>query len=240
MAGDDRGPLLSGSQAGGSGAEHLACLACGVARLSGYAPVFFAAAGLAGGQVFMQAGDLLLAGGEGFDRHQGLLAQFSGPFDRLGRVGQPCCQASFGLSGGPVDLCLLALAACLLPPHHFFLAVNSVAAAGQQGTGSLDGRQRALLQVFDGHAQLLAPLIQFTLPIVEFALALIQLGFPLISCPFPLVGLPLPRIGPGFTLVGSALPLLGQLLPRVGPELALIGRTLPGSLGLQLSGRGGP
>jgi hypothetical protein len=54
--------------------EDLACLACGVARLPGYPPVLLAVAGLAGGQVFMHAGDLLLVGGKGLDRREGLLA----------------------------------------------------------------------------------------------------------------------------------------------------------------------
>lgn len=181
----------------------------------------------------MQAGDLFLVDGEGLNRCWGLLAQLLGPFDRRGRVGQPGGHSSFGLGGGPVDLCLLALAACLLPPHRFFLAVDALAAAGQQGTGPLDGRQRARLYVLHGRVQLLAPLAGLALPLV-------QLGFPLISRLLPFVGQPLPFVGSGFTFAGRVLPLISQLVPLVGADLALIGRLLPGRLGLPLSGLGGP
>lgn len=53
-------------------AEDLACSAGGGACLFGYVPVFLAVAGLAGGEVFVDAGDLFLGGGEGFDHGEGL------------------------------------------------------------------------------------------------------------------------------------------------------------------------
>jgi hypothetical protein len=55
--------------------------------LFGYAPVLFAATGLTGSQVFVQAGDLLLVSGVNFDRRDGPLAQPSGPLDRRARIG---------------------------------------------------------------------------------------------------------------------------------------------------------
>jgi hypothetical protein len=70
----------------------------------------------------------------------------------------------FGLGGGPVDLCLLALAAGVLPSHGFFMAVEAVAAASQQGTGPHDVRQHARLQVLDGRGSMLDPLSEFALP----------------------------------------------------------------------------
>lgn len=175
----------------------------------------------------MQAGDLLLVGGEEFDRHARLLAQLPGPLDRRGRVGRAGDQVSFGLGGGSVDLCLLALAACLLPSYRFFLAAQALAATDQQDAGSLDGGQRTRLQVLDGRADLPAP------P-GEPLFSLVQLGFPLISSPFPLVGPLLSLVGPGFTFVGFALPLIGESFSLVGPELALIGRKLPGGQSLPL------
>jgi hypothetical protein len=126
---------------------------------------------------------------------------------------------------------LLPLAACLLPPHRCFFAVKASVATGQQGTGPLDGRHRAHLQVLDGRTQLLAPLNEFPLPLVH-------LGFPQISRPFPLVGRPFPVVGPGFTFVSCVLSFVGQPFPVVGPELALIGRTFPGRRSLPLSGHG--
>jgi hypothetical protein len=81
----------------------VCCLACLVCR----PPVFIAAVGSAGGELFIDPGDFTLGRGEGFDYGQGLLAQLPGALDWLAEIGQPGCQAPTAFRRGPIDLSLL-------------------------------------------------------------------------------------------------------------------------------------
>lgn len=100
----------------------------------------------------MDLGDLVLGGGEGGDRGQGLLAQCR-PFHRLAGVRRLRFQAAFAFRSRPFDLRLLPLTACCATFDRRLLAVQACIAGIQQRTGPLDRLQRALFEVLQGSAQ---------------------------------------------------------------------------------------
>jgi hypothetical protein len=242
MPGGDRAQLSAGKSA-----QDLAGLACARACLFCGVPVFRTALRVTGGQVLMEAGDLVLGGRDVLDHRAGLLVQRHAALDELGRVRQPGRQAPFAFRRRPAGLCLMPPAACLPPLHRRLLAVETLPAQRQQGTRPRDGLQRALLQGLDGSASSSCALIQFPLALIDLPLALDSRGLPLVSLALALISPALPLVGQRFTLIsraialfGRTLALFGQALALIGRAIALFGRTLVRSLGLTPSRRAIP
>lgn len=206
--------------------------------------VFLAVAGEAGGQLFVHPGDFLLRGRESLDRVPGARPDFPGPLDCFAGVRQGGHQAPFGLRGFPLDLGFLSLTTTCRPLEPGFLPVQALSAAGQQGTGPLDARQHALLQVIDCDAIPSRSLIELAFALIELALALVQLSLALVGRTLSHVRRVLPRVGRAVAHVGRLLPRVGRplaLISQAGPvllALALVDRALPVGLGFRRGGCG--
>jgi hypothetical protein len=231
----------------GESAQDLAGSACAHAGLFCGVPVFLTALRVTGGQVLMEAGDLVLDGREVPDRRQGLLLQRHAALDERGRVRQPGRQAPFAFRRLPVDFRLMPSEAGLRPPRRRLVAVETLRAQRQQRTRPRDGLQRALLHGLDGIARPSCALIKLPLALIGRTLALESRRLPLVSLALALISLALALIGQGFPLISRALALVGQVLTLIGMALALIGhllallsRTLARSLGRTPSRRAIP
>ena len=189
-------------------------------------PVFLTALRVTGGQVLMEAGDVVLGGREVLDHRSGLLVQRHAALNEIGRLRQPARHAPFALRRGPAGSCLMPLAACLPPLHRRLLAVQTLPARRQQSTRPRDGLQRALLQGLDSNARSSCALIQFPLALNGLPLPLDSRGLLLVSLALSLISPALPLVGQGFTLISHALALIGRTLPLFGLALALIGQLL--------------
>src|SRR5215471_882972 len=183
----------------------------------------------------MDADDLILVDGEGFQRRHGLLAQHLGRLDCLAGVRRHGRVFPFDIRHRPAELCLPPVAVGLYPPYRLFMAVDTLPAQIQQRARSLDGLQRALLQALHSLAQRLPALIEFPLPFIDLLLALVQRGLPPVSLPFPLISHALALVSFAFALVRYALALFCRALALIGRLLALIRRALALSHGLTLS-----
>src|SRR5215471_6642182 len=142
----------------------------------------------------MDADDLILVDGEGFQRRHGLLAQHLGPLDCLAGVRRHGRVFPFDIRHRPAELCLPPVAVGLYPPYRLFMAVDTLPAQIQQRARSLDGLQRALLQALHSLAQRLPALIEFPLPLIGRLLALIRRALAL-SHGLTLSRPPIPRLG---------------------------------------------
>jgi hypothetical protein len=197
---------------------------------------------MAGGQLLMEAGDLVLYTGEGSDRrHRPLTLGFS-PLDQRARVRQPGCQVLFSGHRRSVGRRLLPSPERLGSRRARLPPVEALRAQGHQRTRPRDGLLAGLLPG-GGLADVAACLIERPLPVVGLAFPLIgqaltpvSLPLPVVGLAFPVIGLAFPLIGQAFPLIGQVLTLIGQVLTLVGCGLAVIGRTLARGQGIEPTG----
>ena len=216
----------------GECAQDLAGFACCLACLFGDAPVFLAVLRIAGGQVFMDAGDVVFTGGYIFDLRPRLLAQGPGPLDHSVRVRQPGHKAPFAFRRRPLNLRLLTPVADLRPLERRLLAVQLFPAQSQQRTGTLDDIPGALLQRADRLTDPLCALTKLALTLGKPLLQAAQRSLPLIRPALPLIRRGLALVGAVFPLIRPALPLIGQAAALIGHLIAFFSRPLARFLGL--------
>jgi hypothetical protein len=208
----------AGIVAGSAGS--CSCLVGAVAELG-------AEFGAAGGQVLMDAGGLLLDGGERFHRGEGPPAGCHRAAGELDGVGKPGGQAPFAFCGQPVDFCLLPLTVSLAPPEPGFLAVEPLPFQRQQFSRSLDDFQGAHLEVLNRQAQCPAALVEFVLALVGGLLALGLRGLALIGFSLALVGQGLAEIGPALPFISPAIAVIGHAFPLVSQAFPLVSQAFP-------------
>lgn len=129
----------------------------------------------------MDAGDVILAGGERLDGLGGLFAQLRGPLGQRLWVRQPRFRRSLGFRGRPADRRLVSLMVRLRPLNRRLATVEALPAECQQFTRPGDGLKHALVDVFNGGAEDPAAFIEVTFAFVGPRFAFVGTGVALVS-----------------------------------------------------------